>query len=332
MSSVQFNGEAGFHAIEIEVVNPARVIAPKLVGAEAPVTQPTPHELFRPCLLLPQYTGVSENASSGTSASYHAAIIKAQKRFSSGLSFLASYTVSKYITDSQWAPGAFGASPRVANNRKLDKGLYRFDVPQRFVLTYSYELPFGKGKKFLGSTNKVAGAIVGGWTLSGLQQYQGGAPGSFGGSFNQTIPTIGGTVNRIAGVPIRSGISCGDMVYGDPQRNYLFNAGNADQAKATGRPLAFAPAGDFQVGNNPRIDPQARQCGRMNEDVAISKTFSFREKIRFQVGVEAFNLLNRHTWASGAFGQGVTAPNFGEIVPDQPYGPRQIQVKARLQW
>jgi Carboxypeptidase regulatory-like domain len=292
----------------------------------------TGQALYQALLPFPQYTGVGESASSGTSASYHAAIIKAQKRFSSGLSFLASYTVSKFITDSQWAPGGFGASPRVANNRKLDKGLYRFDVPQRLVLTYSYELPFGKSKKFLGNSNKAVDAVFGGWTISGLQQYQGGAPGSFSGSFNQTIPTIGGTVNRIAGVPLRSNISCGDMVFGDPQRNYLFNAGNAAQAAATGRPLAFAPAGDFQVGNNPRIDPQARQCGRMNEDVAISKTITFREKIRLQLGAEAFNLLNRHTWVSGAFGQGVTAANFGEIVPDQPYGPRQIQVRARLQW
>jgi hypothetical protein len=57
VSTVKFNGEAGFHAEEIKVVNPARVIASELVTAESPVAQPTPHEFFRPSLLLPQCAG-----------------------------------------------------------------------------------------------------------------------------------------------------------------------------------------------------------------------------------------------------------------------------------
>jgi hypothetical protein len=57
LPTIKFNGETGFHAIEIEVVNPARVIAPKLVGAETTVSQPTPHEFFCPSLFLPQCAG-----------------------------------------------------------------------------------------------------------------------------------------------------------------------------------------------------------------------------------------------------------------------------------
>ena len=57
VSTIEFNGEAGFHAVEIEVVNPARMVASKLVTAESPGSQPTPHEFFRPRLFLPQRAG-----------------------------------------------------------------------------------------------------------------------------------------------------------------------------------------------------------------------------------------------------------------------------------
>ncbi len=291
------------------------------------MTQPL-YQALRP---YPQYQDIVEDATNGTSSTYHALILKAQKRFSSGLSFLANYTVSKYITDSQWAPGAYGSFPTIPNNRKLDKGLYRFDIPDRFVLSYSYDLPFGKGKTFQ-NKNAFVNAVVGGWTVTGVQQYQGGPPAAFTGGFNVNIPTVTGGANRVLGVPTRSKVSCSAMVYGNPQLDYLFNAGNPAQALATGRPLAFSPSGDYQVGNAPRIDPQARQCGSSDEDLALFKSFTLRERFRFRVGGEGFNMLNRHTWVSGSNGQVLTSPNFGEILPSQPFGPRTMRIKFRVEF
>jgi hypothetical protein len=291
----------------------------------------TTQSLYQALRPYPQYLDVLEDATNGTSSTYHALILKAQKRFSSGLSFLANYTVSKYITDSEWAPGAFGALPTIANNRRLDKGVYKFDIPQRFVLSYSYDLPFGKGKKYL-NHSRIVDMAVGGWTITGIQQYQSGIPASFTGSFNTSIPTITGLANRVLGVPTRSNLSCSDMQYGNPAKDYLFNAGNPKEAAATGRPLAFSPAGDYQVGNMPRIDPQARQCGSENENVALFKSFTIRESLRVRFGAESFNLLNRHSWVSGNLGQVITAPNFGEIVPSQPNGPRTVRIKLRIEF
>jgi len=315
--------------LDLPLNNPQVVAA----GYRAPyagfdVTQP----LFQALRPFPQYLNVIENATNATSSTYHAFIVKVQKRYSNGLSFLGNYTVSKFITDSQWAPGAFGAGPSVPNNRKLDKGLYRFDIPQRLVLSYSYDLPFGRGKKWL-SHSRMVDLAVGGWTFTGLHQYQRGQPAAFGGSFNTLIPTIGGRADRVANVPTRSSISCGDLVHGDPSRNYVFNAGNPAQAARTGRPLAFAPAGEYQVGNTPRIDPKARQCGRMNEDFALFKSFAIKgDSIRFRVGAESFNVFNRHTWMSGETGPAVTAADFGEVLPFQPYGPRTVRLKFRVEW
>ncbi len=56
MATIKLNGKAGFHAIEVEVVNSARMISTELVGTEPAVTQPTPHELFSPSRLLPKST------------------------------------------------------------------------------------------------------------------------------------------------------------------------------------------------------------------------------------------------------------------------------------
>jgi hypothetical protein len=286
------------------------------------------YQALRP---FPQYQDIAEDATNGTSSTYNALTVKAQKRFSSGLAFLANYTASKMITDSQWVPGSGGSFPTINNNRKLDKGLYRFDIPQRLVLSYSYDLPFGKGKKFL-NRGRLTDLAVGGWTVTGLQQYTKGFPAAFTGSFNTAIPTITGLANRVASVPTRSSISCSDMVYGNPAKDYLFNAGNPAEAARTGRPLAFAPAGDFTVGNMPRFDPQARQCPVFNEDVSVFKNFVIRENIRFRFGGEAINLLNRHTWQSGATGQVITSSNFGEIVPFQASGPRVITLKFRAEF
>ena len=288
--------------------------------------------LFRSLLPFPQYSGVTEDASNHTTSTYHAAVFKVQKRFSAGLTFLGSYTISKYISDTTWAPGAFGSSPRDSYNRRLEKAVQRFDIPQRVVLAYSYDLPFGKGRKLVSGAPRAVDAIIGGWNIAGLQSYMSGTPVGLGGGLSVGIPTIGTRANVNSAVPLRSGISCGEIEFGNPQRNYLFNAGNPEQAARTGRPLAFLPQGDFQIGNMPNVHPSARQCGILNEDISITKGFRIVERVRVRFGAEMFNIFNRHTWEYGTSGGNVAASNFGEVLPTQPNGPRQIQMKLRLEW
>lgn len=302
-------------------------------GFRAPFPQfDTNLALFRALLPYPQFSGVRGVAEPYTASTYHAALFKAQKRFSSGLSFLVSYTVSKYITDSGWGPGAFGETARDTYNRKLDKGIQPFDIPQRLVLSYSYDAPFGRGKKFGSNASKPAQVLFGGWTISGIHQYRSGTPVSLQGTLSQPIPTVRSHANRVAGVPVRSSISCGEMEFGNPLKNYIWNAGNPLQAARTGRPLAFAPPGDFKVGNMPKVDPEARNCAVHNEDVSLTKSISITEKVRARFGADVFNVLNRHTWQADPQRNSITASNFGEIRPFQASGPRQVQMKFRIEW
>ena len=103
----------------------------KAAGFGAPypgfdMTQPL-YQALRP---FPQYQDIAEDATNGTSSTYNALTIKAQKRFSSGLAFLANYTVAKMITDSQWVPGSGGSFPTINNNRRVScKGLHCLIFP-----------------------------------------------------------------------------------------------------------------------------------------------------------------------------------------------------------
>ncbi len=289
--------------------------------------------LYRTLTPFPQYANFTDDAANFTSSDYNAGIFKAQKRFSAGLTFLASYTISKYLTDTTWAPGSYGATPRNVYDRSIEKALARFDIPQRVVLSYSYELPFGRGKKLLSSDNRVSNALLSGWTFSGIQTYQEGTPVTLNGSLSIGLPSgIATTANRVLGVPVRSSIACSAMVFNNPAKDYLFNAGNPTEAAQTGRPLAFSPEGDYQLGNIPNTDPHARQCPTLDEDFSLSKLQKVGEHVGVRFGVETFNIFNRHSWQSGTDSATITASSFGQIIPFQVAGPRQVQLKLRIEF
>jgi hypothetical protein len=289
--------------------------------------------LYRIFLPFPQYANFTDDASNHTSSDYNAGIFKVQKRFSAGLTFLASYTISKYLTDTTWSPGSYGSTPRNFYDRALEKSLQRFDIPQRVVLSYSYELPLGRGKKLLSNANRVTNAVVSGWTFSGIQTYMAGTPASVFGALSIGLPSgITSNANRVSGVPVRSSLSCSSMVFGNQAKNYLFNAGNPTEAARTGRPLAYTPEGNYQLGNTPPTDPNARQCPTMDEDFSLTKVLTFGERVGIRFGAETFNVFNRHTWVSGQQRSDLTQPSFGEIVPFQVAGPRQIQLKLRVEF
>ena len=113
---------------------------------------------------------------------YNALQVQLNKRFGSGLSVLSNYVWSKNITDadSDYAPqeawnGGVGGMFDPYDPRK-EKTYSEFDQPQQFKIAYTYELPFGKGKKWGGNVNKLTDAAIGGWTLGGVDTYATGFP------------------------------------------------------------------------------------------------------------------------------------------------------------
>ena len=135
---------------------------------------------------FPQYStedlDTSFSANPWGNYSYEALQIQVTKRYGSGLTILSNYTWSKNLTDadSDYAPqeawnGGVGGMFDPYDPRK-EKTYSEFDQPQQFKIAYTYELPFGKGKKWGGNVNKLTDAAIGGWTLGGMDTYATGFP------------------------------------------------------------------------------------------------------------------------------------------------------------
>src|SRR5207249_2241819 len=105
------------------------------------------------------------------SSIYHALFGRLQRRFGAGLSFLASYTYGHAIDDSNG-----GNVAQDARNLKMDRGSSDFDARQRFVLSYIYELPFGRRRAFGTNWGTTLERLLGGWEFSGIATFQSGRP------------------------------------------------------------------------------------------------------------------------------------------------------------
>jgi hypothetical protein len=119
-------------------------------------------------LPFPQYTSISQVFQPSGASNYHAGTIQAEKRLSSVLTFLGSYTRSKALDDLK--------SPLTIYKRSLDRSLSSFDVPNQLRLSFVYFLPFGKDRAHGKHMNPFFDALVGGWDFDGIINLQSGYP------------------------------------------------------------------------------------------------------------------------------------------------------------
>src|SRR5258708_23606224 len=125
----------------------------------------------------PQFGAITFLDAVGNS-SYNGLLTRLEQRYSNGLSFLLSYTYGKSIDNTPGTP--YNATPSRASamnreNLSAERGLSGFDIRQRLVFSPVWELPFGKGKAFLGGKGPVA-YVAGGWEISGILSLQSGRP------------------------------------------------------------------------------------------------------------------------------------------------------------
>lgn len=280
--------------------------------------QATVAQALRP---FPQYTDFDlDNSSEGNQFgfyTYEALQVKVQKRFSAGLTFLASYAWSKTLTnaDGAYPPEGGWNNQDQANmqnnyNAGAEKALSAQDVPQWFVLSYSYELPFGKGKPLL-NRGGVVNALVGGWNVGAIQTYESGTPISIncGGSY------ISGLFNPSCRVNVVPGVS--DSI--SNQGPFVFG-----QTKAFNT-AAFSQPASFTLGDASRIS-NIRLPMYLDEDISLEKRFSIFERVNAIFRIEAFNAFNRHRF--GVVDNTVTDPSFGRYTSAS--GNRTMQGSLRL--
>jgi hypothetical protein len=221
-------------------------------------------------------------------STYHGLNIGLQKRFSGGLVLLGSYSWSKSLDDGTPSGNdIFGITNLQSQNR--EKSLSNFDLPHKIRASFSYELPFGKGKRVLGATNALLNNLVGGYVLSGTFARSSGLPGViYMGNNGWYTSAVGGAGND--GWTIRpdrvSGLSPVNPTWReDPfRRSYFNNAAFAVPGSST------APA----PGNVARTLGDARSPNTTSFDASIAKNFAFfkEKRINLQLRADAFNVLN----------------------------------------
>ena len=300
-------------AAGIKAPYPTFGAAPGLKGTGGWGTQATVRQALRP---YPQYSTIDTASGGGDHSghsTYHAFMVRFEKRYSGGLQFQTSYVFSKLLTDadSYWVGGA----AMDHYNRGLEKSIGQFDVPHNFKIATVYDLPFGKGKRYLAS-NSAANWIAGGWRISGTAFYSSGVPQGL--STSNSMPLFSGGLRPI--------ISTYDG-WRAPTKGDKFDP-FVDRFV---QPASFFPAQPANTfGNQTRYNPKFRQFGNYNENISISKTFPIKEQVRIDFRAEAFNAFNRVRFGTGSLS--LQSNQFGQLTGagDLLNSPRSMQVALKL--
>lgn len=267
---------------------------------------------------FPQWSAVQLNGYSCCFSSYNALQITVQKRFSSGGTLLAAYTNAKLITNTDtltsWLEGGTTGGVGAVqdwNNLANERSLSSQNVRQLLVISYVLDFPFGKGRKYLASTNGVTGKLISGWGMDGTTYFQTGFPLKLAESAGTPLSSLGlgiGTLrpNVVAG--------CNQSVPGNPEQRLSewFNT------------ACFTPPPAYGFGNEARVDPHLRQDGVNNWNWAVFKRTSFgpSERMYVEFRGEFFNLFNHPQFGPPNTSQG--SNTFG-VVSSTVGNPRLVQ-------
>jgi hypothetical protein len=275
-------------------------------------------QLLRP---YPQYTSVQLAGQGSYDSIYHSFQLTVQRRFADAGSLLVAYTNAKLISDTDtltaWLEPSVGAI-QDNNNLRGERSLSSQDVPQRLVISYVLDLPFGKGSKYFSGAEGFRQKIIGGWGIDGVTIFQRGFPLAFtNGQVNGT--TLFGGGSRPDVVPgCASGIA-GDAIY---RLSEWFNTD------------CFVAPPDFKFGNESRVDSKLRAEGINNFDFAIFKktTLASSERLGLEFRTEFFNLFNRTQFAPpNTLCCSANNSNFGVVTATAPgTNPRLIQFALKL--
>jgi hypothetical protein len=235
---------------------------------------------------------------------YNGLQVRFEHRFSHGLSLLTTYAYGHSLDNSSSVnlQSRNFSDFRWSAHPEWEHGNSDFDVRHRFVLSYTYELPFGHGHRF--ATSGLARQLFGGWEISGIASLISGnwftildGNANFANSDGSQRPD---TVANPNGRPCLPGTLFNTCAFVDP------------------------PLGSFgNTGKNTVLGPNFR-----NWDFSVFKNFALPEKTSLQFRAEFFNLLNHTTLSFNNVGTDLQSPTFG--FPDQARNPREIQFALKF--
>jgi hypothetical protein len=301
--------------------DPTQSNASQLLSPENPLLADPYVQKLQLLMAHPQFFGFAGDEPPIATSIYQGLQFRAEKRFSNGLEFLATYVLSRSIDDASLTStnseylGSF-ASLQDPNNPGGERSLSTFDIPQVLQFSYTYELPIGRGKFIGGSLNPILNGIVGGWHTNGIWRFNKGRPINPALYASDSLPTYGPQRPNLIGTPHRN--QGNDSVW---TSQYFTSVDGSD---------FFAQPAQYALGTAPRDLGTVRQPGARNADLSMFKEFGMgkiREAMRLEFRLEAFNAFNHPQFGGPdtTFGD----PNFGKIF-GQINNPRQLQLALKL--
>ncbi len=230
---------------------------------------------YQTLLPFPQFQAITDSVSNGRS-DYNALDVKVQKMLSHGLTILAAYTWSSNW-DNIWGasstlnPGNNGPADVYNINTEYSRAIN--DIPNRFTVAGTYELPFGRGRQFLGGANRLVDLAVGGWRFNDVMIVQSGAPLAV--SQTNVNSSFGNSSTR----PNLTGANpCGS---GSPESRLTSYLNKA----------AYSTVAAGSTGNAPRTS-NCYGPGYLNTDLSLNKIFNVTERVHAEFRAEALNAFN----------------------------------------
>jgi hypothetical protein len=269
----------------------------------------------------PQFTGGLNVFDSNDYSNYHGLQFIFKRRISNGLGFQLGYTLSKSKDNRSWDPSlstvstgsvqSASSTPFDLRDRSLNYAWSDFDRRHVFQATYTYDLPFGKGRSMLAHAPKIVDYIVGGWQMAGTFISMSGRPF-----------TVYSGINTVSNV-VQSTADCngcsryqGSLVL-EGGRNFWFDA--ADRALFS----VPAPGSIGNTGRNFFIAPVYNQW-----DSSLSKVFKITERVGFNLRFDARNVLNHPSFDNPT--AVINSSIFGRINDSVTNNARRIQVSGKI--
>ncbi len=270
---------------------------------------------------FPQYNEVFNNFDTTGVANYNGLQTSVEKRFSNGLSFLTSYTLSKTLTNADSAFATFATFPVSKYNKFPEYVVSNNDATHNVKVSGTYELPIGPGKSFVNNKG-ITGQVLGGIQMGFILQYVTGTPIGPGESNNNPLgcANCSNRPDRDASVKLSG-------------TNYT-NLGDFSSGRSTHQifnPLAFVSNSNNAIptlGTAYRNYGEVRNPGVYDEDLKVSKSFAVGERVKVSLEMNYFNVLNRVRFNGPD--TNTNDSNYGYVTPGQNGNPRQGQLGARV--
>jgi Carboxypeptidase regulatory-like domain/TonB dependent receptor len=281
-----------------------------------PGTNPQPYVPFQ------DFARGSSFADTIATANYHSLQTKYERRLASGLNALLAYTFSKTRTDagdllSGGGVSGFRAPYLLGWGIQKDMGLAPFDIRHAFSASFTYDLPFGKGKTRMSQAARPVQFLLGNWSANGVLTLDTGQPQTIG--CTKTTGAGTGCYALYTGVDPYSGAHNVQQYYNpaafrDP--SVVTQIGQTD----------YSPLG----GGNTQVSGP----GIHRFDFSLFKAFPVTETMRFEFRAESFNLTNTPAFAQPGSLNFVNTANFARITStrDNPNDPRELQFALKFYW